>query len=162
MPAENDVFYEIAEKLNALPEDIQKAYEESCIESVDNAANKVEKFFRKNSGSTTLNEQMVTSKTLIPHVYYERDIDWDDTTAVNVLKGKSYGRDAAKPREKGKRNYSLRPAMSHHLAYIINYAHDGISRNYFITRGMRTIRKRFKERDYKFEAKLEVIAKKFE
>ena len=160
--AETNVFDEIAAKLNTLPENIQTAYEESCIESIDNAANKLEKFLRKNSGSTTLNEQMKTSKMLIPHIYYERDIDWDDNIAVNVLKGKSYGRDREKPREKGKRNYSLRPATSHDLAYIINHGHDGIAGTYFITRGMRRIKNRFKERDRKFEAKLDVLAKKFE
>lgn len=153
-----DVFDEIAQKLNALPEQIQTAYEEACVESVDEAANKLEKFLRKNSGSRTLNEQMTTSKLLIPHQYYERDIDWDDTTPVNILKGKSYGRDAAKPREKGKRNYSLRPATSHDLAYIINHGHGGIAGNYFITRGMRTIKNRFKKRNQKFEAKCDVIA----
>lgn len=155
----DNVFEEIAEKLKVLPDKIQTAYEEASIESIDEAAAQLEKFFRKNSRSTTLNSHMSTPPPVkIDHVYYERTIDWDDETAVNTFKKKSYGRYANRPRAARKRNYSVRPATSHDLAYMINYGHGGVAGNYFITRGLRSIKNRFKKRDARFRAKCDIIA----
>ena len=158
-----DVFAKIAAELNVLPDKIQTAYEEACIESVDEAAVQLEKFYRKNSGSTTLNDHMLPlTKVEIPHVYYARDVDWDDETPVNKFKNKGYGRYRDTPRAARKRNYSKRPATTHDLAYIISVGHGGVVGNQFIKRGLRSIKNRFKKRDAKFKAKCNIIAESLE
>lgn len=163
-----DVFERLANELSTLPERIQQAYEEASIRQVDIEANKLASFYVKNSESTTLNKQMYNKSSYLKGKYYIRTIDWDDNTPVNTLLGKGWGRDRNKPRAKGKRNYSIRPATSHDLAYIINYGHTDsktqkyIAGNSFITRGLRRIKGWQKRRDILFKTKLDIIGKSLE
>ena len=162
----NNVFDEIAKSLDALPEDISQMYKQAVVEEVDKDATKLTNYFLTHSGSTTLNSNMVLGTRKYENVYI-RTVDWRDDTPVNVLKGKSYGRDAGKIRNRGKRNYSIRPATVHDLAYIINYGQvkNGKTRtlgNYFITKGMRRIKNRDKRIKSNFDKKLLLVAKKFE
>lgn len=152
-----DVFSKLAAKFNALPEQIQEAYEEATIEEIDKAAEQLKTFFQTNSGSSTLNKQMVENIRQIDHKYYEREITWDDTKIVNIEQGKGVGRDINKPRAKGKRNFSLHPATYKDLAYIINHGHGGKSGNFFIKRGVHRISGWRKDRDITFERKLNEI-----
>lgn len=163
----DDVFEELAKKLDVLPDDIKKQYQLSVIEQVDEDAVKLNDYFLAHSGSETLNTNMYYNTVFVPDKYYIRTVDWDDKKIANELKGKSYGRDINKPRQSGKRNYSLRPATVHDLAYIINYGQlkDGKTArlgNYFITKGMRRIKNRENKIAKKFRIRLLAIAKKFE
>lgn len=163
----SDVFEELAQNLDVLPEELEKMYQQSVIEEVDKDAEKLTRYFLANSGSETLNSNMFFSTTKIEGKLYIRTVDWNDKTPVNVMKGKSYGRDANKPRNRGKRNYSIRPATTRDLAYIINYGQvkNGKTRtlgNYFITKGMRRVKNRDKRIKSNFNRKILLIAKKFE
>lgn len=154
-------FERLSEIFNVLPGQIQEAYEEATIETIDQNAEKLKNFLRANSGSATLNAQMVENVRKTDHVYYEREITWDDTKIVNIEQGKGVGRDINKPRAKGKRNFSLHPATYKDLAYIINHGHGGKSGNSFIQRGVRRISRWRKDRDIAFEKKLNEISEEF-
>ena len=158
-----DVFDDLANMLNALPEQIKTAYEEATIEAIDSAADKFESDLRRMSGSNSLNATMETSVTHIPHEYYERAVDWNDQKIVNVDKGKNYGRDRTKPRASRKRNFSLRPATYHDLAYIINFGHSNgktfIAGNHFIDRAKRRIKWK-QEQEKLFTEKLDDLTNK--
>lgn len=163
-----DAFEKLASELNALPSQIQQAYEDANIEQVDIEANKLFDFYIQNSESSTLNKKMHNRPLYFKGHYYIRTIDWDDTTPVNTLMGKRWGTDKRRKRERGKRDYTVRPATSHDLAYIINFGHADsrtnkyIAGNRFITRGLRAIKGWQKLRDIRFKAKLDVIAKSLE
>lgn len=155
--ADENPFERLSEIFNVLPEQIQEAYEEATIETIDKSAETLKTFLRSNSGSATLNAQMTENVHKIEHEYYEREITWDDTKIVNLEQGKGVGRDISKPRAKGKRNFSLHPATYKDLAYIINHGHGGVAGNNFITRGVRRIRNWRKDRDIAFGRKLKEI-----
>ncbi len=158
-----DVFDRLGKALEELPNELDDAYRSATKEELIKAGNTFRSALLATSGSKTLNEQMTSAFTFDDkNDYYAFDLTWDDTTPVNVLKGKSYGRDRDKPREHGKRNYSIRPATSHDLAYIINQGHDGIMGTRFIARGRNKIKDWRKKRDALFRVKEAVIAKKFE
>lgn len=167
----DDVFDELAKELNRLPEEIEQAYEEVVIQEVDKAGEKLNSYFIANSGSKTLNEHRIVESVLYKDnrvKSYRVTVDWDDKTPVNELKGKSWGRDVKVKRRRGKRNYSIRPATTHDLAYIINYgeknADGSVKRlgNYFITKGMRRIKNLDKNIEKEFEQKLILLGKRFE
>ena len=157
----DDVFTKLAAKFNALPEQIQEAYEQATIESIDTAAYNLRTNLIQMSGSETLNKAMVSTTREIPHKYYERSFDWDDTRIVNIEQGKGVGRDINKPRAKGKRNFSLHPATYHDLAYIIDHGRGGKAGNSFIKRAMRRVRSWRTDRDINFERKLNEIGNEF-
>lgn len=156
-----DVFDDLSRALSTLPEELEKAYREVTQEAVKEAGDTLRDFFRANSGSVSLNAQMTTEYVISGDIYlYE--ITWDDSKIVNVEQGKSYGRDRNKPRARGKRNYSIRPATYHDLAYIINQGEKGFMGTRFIERGRNKIKKWQLKRDNAFKVKEQVIAKKFE
>lgn len=163
-----DVFEELAKELNTLPGRIQQAWEEASIKQVDIEANKLSDFYIQHSESNTLNSQMYNRPLYFKGHYYIRTVDWDDKTPVNALVGKRWGTESHRVREKGKRNYSIRPATSHDLAYILNFGHVDsktkkyIAGNSFLTRGLRRIKGWQKKRDILFKTKLDIIGKSFE
>ena len=156
-----DVFENLAEKLKRLPEELDKAYREVTQKEIKEAGDTMRDFFNANSGSASLNAQM-TTEFVISGDYYAYNITWDDEIIVNVDKGNRYGRDRDKPRLRGKRNYSIRPATYHDLAYIINQGHGGVMGNRFIERGRNRVKKWKFKRDNAFKVKEAVIAKEFE
>lgn len=159
---EDDNPYErLAQRFNALPEQIQQAYEEATIEEIDKAADKLKTFLLQNSGSETLNAKIDDKTRKIDHQYYEREITWNDKRIVNLDQKKAIGRDINKKRAKGKRNFSLHPATYKDLAYIINYGHGGVVGNQFIKRGLRRIKNWRKDRDITLERKLDKTGKEF-
>lgn len=164
----DNVFDELAEAIGALPEDIRNAFQKATIEEVDKSAQKLSGYFFANCGSSTLRNHTVDTTTLIPNQLYVHTVDWDDNIPVNELKGKSWGRDKNKKRARGKRNYSIRPATCHDLAYIINSGQmnaDGTTRRlgtYFITKGLRRVKNTDKNIDRNFAVRLSILGKKFE
>lgn len=164
----DNVFDELAEAIGALPDDIKKAYQQATIEEVDKSAQKLSDYLYATCGSSTLRSHTVDTKTLVPDLVYIRTVDWDDNIPVNELKGKSWGRDRQKPRGRGKRNYSLRPATCHDLAYIINSGQmnaDGTTKRlgtYFITKGMRRVKDTDKNIERNFNIKLRLLGKNLE
>lgn len=162
-----NVFDEIAEKIGVLANDVQNEYVEACIEETDKSADKLDAYFTANSNSSTLNSHK-DLRTIKTKDVYIRVVDWNDKLIVNELQGKSWGRDARKERARGKRNFSVRPATVHDLAYIINYGEinsDGTTKRlgtYFITKGMRRIKNKDKNIEKNFNLRLLRIAKRFE
>ena len=157
-----DVFDRLATALQELPQELDEAYRAATKEELLKAGNIFRETLLATSGSKTLNEQMTSEFTFNDNTdYYAFDLTWDDTTPVNVLKGKNYGRDRNKPRARGKRNYSIRPATSHDLAYIINQGHDGIMGTRFIAKARNKVKDWRKKRDALFRVKESAIAKKF-
>jgi len=160
----DNVFDELAAAIGTLPDEIKEAFEQATIEEVDKSAEKLSAYLYANCGSTTLRQHSVDTKTLIPGVVYIRTVDWDDVTPVNELKGKSWGRYKNKKRARGKRNYSIRPATCHDLAYIINSGQmntDGTTRRlgtYFITKGLRRVKDTDKNIDRNFAIRLQAIS----
>lgn len=140
-----DVFKELEKKLVKYRDELQKEYENAVVEEVDKSAMKLYDYFMQNSGSETLNKHMVT-KNVKTKFNYTWDIDWDNNLIVNELEGKGWGQQADKPRERGKRNYSIKPATVHDLAYIIEYGEtnpNGTTKRlgtYFIKKGMRRVK----------------------
>lgn len=156
-----DVFDRLSEALTKLPEELDKAYREVTQKEIKEAGDTMRDFFKANSGSASLNAQM-TTEFIINGDYYAYNITWDDELIVNVQQGKSYGRDRDKPRERGKRNYSIRPATYHDLAYIINQGEKGFMGKRFIQRGRNKVKKWRLKRDNAFRIKEQIIAKQFE
>lgn len=160
----DNVFDELAAAIGTLPDEIKEAFEQATIEEVDKSAEKLSAYLYANCGSTTLRQHSVDTKTLIPGVVYIRTVDWDDVTPVNELKGKSWGRYKNKKRARGKRNYSIRPATCHDLAYIINSGQmntDGTTRRlgtYFITKGLRRVKDTDRNIDRNFAIRLQAIS----
>lgn len=157
----DDVFSSLAEQLNALPSEIETAYEEATVETIDKKAEMLRQKLLSTSGSKTLNSAMAPIKVYKKGVYYERGYDWDDRRIVNVDQGKGYGKYKEKTRKQGKRNFSIHPATYHDLAYIINHGHGGQLGNNFIDRSMRSVRNWKIDRDVDFERRLSLIGKKF-
>lgn len=156
-----DVFDRLSEALTKLPEELDKAYREVTQKEIKEAGDTMRDFFNANSGSASLNAQM-TTEFIINGDYYAYNITWDDELIVNVQQGKSYGRDRDKPRKRGKRNYSIRPATYHDLAYIINQGEKGFMGKRFIQRGRNKVKKWRLKRDNAFRIKEQIIAKQFE
>ena len=168
-----DVFKELEKSLLQLGANLQPEYEAAVIEEMDKSAIKLYDYFMQNSGSNTLNDNMVTYpvKTKFTYTWV---VDWDDKKIVNELKrkenskSKGWGQQADKPRGRGKRNYSIRPATVHDLAYIIEHGEknaDGTTKRlgtYFIKKGMRrlkqsldsNIEKNYEKRLVELESKL--------
>ena len=144
-----DVFELLEKRLIEMGENLQPEYEKAVIEEVDRSADFFHNYLLQNSGSTTLNKYMY-DKPIKTAVTYTREIDWDNNLIVNELKGKGWGAQASRPREKGKRNYSLAPATVHDLAYIIENGEknpDGTTKRlgtYFIKKGMRRVKQSLK------------------
>lgn len=146
-----DVFQELEKKLKEYGGSLEPEYEAAVIEEMDKSAIKLYDYFMQNSGSNTLNANMVTYpvKTKFTYTWV---VDWDNKKIVNELKrkenskSKGWGAQASRPREKGKRNYSIQPATVHDLAYIIEHGEtnaDGTTKRlgtYFIKKGMRRLK----------------------
>lgn len=156
-----DVFDRLSLALDKLPAELDAAYREATKTELINAGNTFRDTMRALSGSSSLNARM-TTEIVISDDYYAYNITWDDVTVVNVAEGKGYGRDMDKPRARGKRNYSIRPATYHDLAYIINQGEKGFMGKRFIQRGRNKIKDWRKKRDALFRVKESVIAKQFE
>ena len=174
-----DVFDELAKQLNVLPEKIQQAYEKSTIEQINESAEKMKKQLEKGSASGTaltslasrLNDNMVEDTVYIKGKYYERTVDWNDERIVDEDIGVNWGKYKDKPRARKKRNYSLRPATYHDLAYIINYGRGAnfsqddkkiVAGNYFINKATRNAKNWQKKRDKRFNERLKKIGKNLE
>ena len=152
-----DVFELLEKRLIEMGEDLQPEYEKAVIEEVNRSADFFHNYLLQNSGSETLNKYMY-DKPIKTAVAYTREIDWDNNIIVNelddkketVTAGKGWGAQASRPREKGKRNYSIAPATVHDLAYIIENGEknpDGTTQRlgtYFIKKGMRRVKQSLK------------------
>lgn len=151
-------------KVENIPDIVEEAYKEAVVEEVDNSAIKLNSYFIANSGSATLNAHRDVGREWRGSVYFAK-VDWDNKTPVNELQGKSWGRFKDKPRKKGKRNFSINPATTHDLAYIINYgernADGSIKRvgTYFINKGFRRIKDLDKNIERTFRIKLDDLNK---
>lgn len=167
------VFDRLAKELNKLPEEIQQAFEETTIKQIDlTMETVVKKALIRGSGSQRLNDNMVEPKPLyIKGKYYERTIDWDDKKIVDDDLNVEWGKYKDKPRARKKRNYSLRPATYHDLAYIINYGRGAnfsqssekiVAGNYFINKATRNAKNWRNKRDKNFRIELANMGKKFE
>lgn len=161
-----DTFENLANMINDLPKELDDISIRAVKEQIDFETQRFANYLLKHSNSKTLNSQMqVSAPIYIPDVKYEREITWDDTTPVNELKGKRWGTYANRKRAPGKRNYSIAPATSHDLAYIINYGElsgKNFKGNYFITRGRRLLKGKTKRINIRFEMYSKEIAKKYE
>lgn len=153
-----NIFDTLAEQIKATPEAIKKEYEDITIKTLDLYFDKFEKKLKDTSGSEDLNNKMTVRQPEYERGdYYIRSLDWDDETIVNVDKGKSYGQQAERVRERGKRNYSVYPATYHDLAYILNYGHGGQTGTHFIDQAKRSLKRWEKARDKAFEKYLDGI-----
>lgn len=132
-----DTFEAIAKQLEKTPEVIQQTYDDVTKKVMDKYFDKMVIQLDKTSGSSTLNSKKTDYPPYyVPGKVYIRQLDWsNERPYVNEALGKGWGSEwgRKKKRAAGKRNFSLRPATFHDLAYIINYGHDGISGTYFIT-----------------------------
>lgn len=165
-----DVFERLAREVSRLPAEIQEAYKKSVQEEVDKSAEQLNTYFMQNSGSRTLNAHRVVGSRWIGTTYFAQ-VDWDDKTPVNELVGKrsnpdTIRRNARIKRRRGKRNFSIRPATAHDLAYIINYGErneDGSIKRvgtYFINKGFRRIKSLDKNIEKNFNEKLILLGKR--
>lgn len=157
----DDTFDRLTENLRKVSQEIMNAYKEATLTEIKSAGDTFAQTLRATSGSDELNAQMDTS-IVVTDNFISYDITWDDELIVNIEHGKSYGRDRDKPRERGKRNYSIRPATYHDLAYIINDGQKGFIGTKFINRARNKIRGWRKKRDALFRVKESAIAKEFE
>ncbi len=159
--ADKNVFEILAEQLQAMPDELQAIYEDVTIDTLATYFDKFAEDLKATSGSRSLNAKMTKRPVIYEKgKYYIRRLDWDDKIIVNEDKGKSYGRDRARIRERNKRNYSVYPATYHDLAYIINYGQKGISGTYFIKRARRKLDRWENKRDNEFRKRLHGIKTK--
>lgn len=167
----DNVFDQLAKELNKLPEEIQEAYEEATIQQIDETYYKMYKNLERGSGSTRLNAHTVEEIVYIKGKYYERTVDWDDKRIVDDDNNVEWGKYKDKPRARKKRNYSLRPATYHDLAYIMNYGRGANfsqssekirAGNYFITKATRNAKNWRKKRDKRFNEELNKLGKNLE
>lgn len=163
--ADKNVFERLAEQLEATPEALQKKYQDITIEVVDTYFYNFRNDLAATSGSNSLNQTMTTYPALYEGHYYKRSLDWDDNIIVNVDKGKAYGAQRERIRERNKRNYSVYPATYHDLAYIINYGHTTengtrVEGNHFIDKARRRLKRWEAQRDKRFRKELYKIKTK--
>ena len=165
------VFDRLAKELNKLPEEIQQAFEETTIKEINATAQKMQINLKRGSGNERLNNNMVEDTLYIKGKYYEKTIDWNDDKIVDEDVGIAWGKYKDKPRARKKRNYSLRPATYHDLAYIINYGRGAnfsqssdkiVAGNYFITKATRNAKNWRTKRDKKFNEELNKLGKNLE
>lgn len=168
-----DVFGRLSEEIKKMPDEIIDLYKKITKEAVISTGKEMARTLQQTSGSQSLNQHM-TQEIVISDDYYAYYISWADDISVNADKGKSgkYGGKREIQRKKGKRNYTLRPATYHDLAYIIDFGHtvhfkDGrtgfVEGNKFIQRAYRKVIKGWKNRrDEQFVVASKEIAKKFE
>lgn len=167
-----DVFERLAKALQEMPQEVVDTYKKVTKEAVISTGKEMYKTLKQTSGNQTLNNHM-TQEAVILDDYYAYNISWDDKTVVNndTKKGIKHGGKREIKREAGKRNYTLRPATYHDLAYIIDFGHtvhfkDGktgfVEGNKFIQRAYDKIKGWRKRRDEQFIIKAQSIAKKFE
>lgn len=165
------VFDRLAKELNKLPEEIQQAFEETTIKEINATATKMQINLKRGSGSERLNNNMVEDTLYIKGKYYEKTIDWKDDKIVDDDIGVAWGKYKDKPRARKKRNYSLRPATYHDLAYIMNYGRGANfsqssekirAGNYFITKATRNAKNWRKKRDKRFNEELNKLGKNLE
>ena len=167
----DNVFDRLAKELNKLPEEIQQVFEETTIQEINATATKMQINLKRGSGNEHLNNNMVEDTLYIKGKYYEKTIDWNDDKIVDEDVGIAWGKYKDKPRARKKRNYSLRPATYHDLAYIINYGRGAnfsqssdkiVAGNYFITKATRNAKNWRNKRDKNFRIELANLGKKFE
>lgn len=153
-----DIFTTLSEQLEATAKEIQNQYEEITKTVLDEYFNNFEKNLKSTSGNKDLNDKMTVFEPKYKSgQYYIRSLDWDDKIIVNVDKGKGYGQQAKRIRERGKRNYSVYPATYHDLAYIINHGHGGVMGNNFIDSAKRKLKRWESKRDKLFDKYLDGI-----
>lgn len=176
----DDIFDKLSRELEKLPNDIQGVYEATTITQIDITADTLKRNLLRGSGANTimssklttlLNANMVDEKNYIKGMAYERIIDWDDSKIVDEDLGINYGKYKNVPRARKKRNFSVRPATYHDLAYIINYGRGAnfsatdnkvIAGNYFITKATRNASKWRVKRDKLFNQALDKLGKNLE
>ncbi len=167
-----DVFERLSDELKKMPQEVVDLYKKITKEEVISTGKETARTLQQTSGSQSLNQHM-TQESVVLDDYYAYHISWDDSVSVNADKRKSgsHGGKREIQRESGKRNYTLRPATYHDLAYIIDFGHtvrfkDGktgfVEGNKFIQRAYKKIKGWKKRRDEKFVVEAQKIAKKFE
>lgn len=160
-----DVFDRLGKGLIETTEQLQEIYEKTTIQTIDATAQNMRKNLIRGSGSKSLNAHIVEPKPVyIKGQLYERTVDWSDE-----IVDKSYGQYADKPRLPKKRNYSIRPATWHDLAYIINFGRVAnfskdnvkiIAGNNFINKAVRNNRNWRKKRDKLFKQEVDLLGNK--
>lgn len=175
----NDIFKELAEEIEALPNKIEETYEQVTIQVMNDTADKMQRNLKsgvdkgtiftqlkgKNAGIVEkLKNRLVKEKVYVKNVIYKITVDFDDTTIVDEEIGVNVGKYKNEPRAPKKRNYSIRPATWHDLAYIINEGRGEnfsqttekvVAGNYFITKAERNARNWRKKRDKEFIKKID-------
>ncbi len=168
-----NVFDRLAEIEKILPKEVEKAVREATEESVNKYGDRMYNALRATCGGTLRKHMNEPEKgwdkeDKDKYVYIT---DWDNETIVNKDQKKAFGQKENVKRKKGKRNYSLRPATYHDLAWILNYGHavpkkDGtvtiIPPNYFISIAVKKKNGWKKEQTKIFKIKLTDIAKYLE
>ncbi len=135
--SKTSVFVDIANTLNLLPDEIKDLYERITIDTVNKYFDRMERELDQKGGKTLADKRVPYPPIYAKGKVYVRRTDWT-SEIVDKKWGSEWGR--KKKRAAGKRNFSLRPATYHDLAYIINYGHDGIAGTYFIANAWRRFR----------------------
>lgn len=163
----DDVFDRFGKGLVEVTAQLQEIYEKTTIKTVDLTINNLEKNLVRGSESKSLNAHIVRPKPVyIKGQLYERTVDWSDE-----IVDKKYGTYADVPRLPKKRNYSIRPATWHDLAYIINsgrvapLSQDNkkvviYAGNNFINKAVRNNKNWRKKRDKLFRQEVDLLANK--
>lgn len=163
----DDVFDRLGKSLVETTEQIQEIYEKTTIKTIDLTAMNMKKNLVRGSGSESLNAHIVEPEPVyIKGQLYERTIDWSEEIVDD-----NYGKYADIPRLPKKRNYSIRPATWHDLAYIINsgrvapLSQDNkkvviYAGNNFINKAVRNNRNWRKKRDKLFKQEIDLLGNK--
>lgn len=163
----DDVFDRLGNELVNTAEQLQEIYEKTTIQTIDDTAENMKKNLVRGSGSKSLNAHIVEPKPVyIKGQLYERTVDWSDE-----IVDKKYGTYADIPRLPKKRNFSLRPATWHDLAYIINsgrvapFSQDNkkvviYAGNNFINKAVRNNKNWRKKRDKLFKQEVDLLGNK--
>lgn len=166
-----DVFDRLGVALKDLPDDLKNLYKKATKEAVISTGKEAKEFLKRNSGSQSLNEH-IKDEIVIDDDYIAYRIDWDDIEVNKDKRKGGYGTKHEIKRESGKRNYTLRPATYHDLAYIIDFGHTVHFKNGStgFVEGTRFIQRTYdqvikgwkKRRDEQFIVEAQKIAQKFD
>ena len=162
----NDVFLELAHKLENLPDQVENALITATKQAVKETGEKMEANLKKGAQQTEEGMQLADHQ-LVPNIIddgkvYSYQIDWSPQL---VNKPNAYF--AKKPRLPGKRNFSIAPATWHDLAYIIDAgwvepaSETGIKivpGTNFIKKARRNAKIWKKKRDIYATAELQIVA----
>ena len=162
----NDVFLDLADKLEDLPDQVENALITATKQAVNETGEKMELNLKKGAQQTEegmqLADHQLVANIIDDGKVYSYQIDWSPQL---VNKPNAYF--AKKPRLPGKRNFSIAPATWHDLAYILdagrvaNFSTTGakiIAGTNFIKRARRNAKSwRKKQEEYAIAEMMEIV-----